>query len=139
MDPRRQRWIAGGLGVLALLVWVRPGRSRPPVPHGRAQAMVERPSPSSVSPPRVSRYPEWGDNPFLIQRGSTPTPTTPAGRVLSGILWDPETPVAIVNGRVVRVGDWVGKWQVAQIQQDRVVLSSGPLTETLTVESSQGQ
>jgi len=62
------------------------------------------------------------------------TTTGPTGPVLNGLLWDPKVPSAIVNSRLVTVGDHLGPWQVIEIQKDRVILSDGATTKTLVVE-----
>jgi len=80
---------------------------------------------------------EWGENPFLMERRTTSTDSgeeSPQGLVLGGVLWDPQTPSAVVNNRVVSVGDYVGVWQVTEIHRDRAVLSDGAKTHVLTVE-----
>ena len=46
--------------------------------------------------------------------------------VLYGILWDPGgNSIAMINDGEVKVGDWVGQYQVREIHQDTVVLHSG--------------
>ncbi len=82
---------------------------------------------------------DWGDSPFLAERGG-PKPTvmgqTASGEelfVLKGILWDARSPSAIVNDRVVSLGEEIGRWHVVEIQKDRVILSDGTSTKALRV------
>ena len=139
MDLRKSPWVAGGLLGVGLLLVVR-GLIAPTHP---AAARPSRPAPE-VPPPTASAVPrpssqsaDWGINPFLVERGSAPRgAATPGGRVLSGILWDADSPSAIVDNRVVRVGDRLGGWRVQEIRQDRVVLSDGETTETLTLPAA---
>jgi hypothetical protein len=59
---------------------------------------------------------------------SNPVPSVKAsayGVQLSGIVWDKDKPMAIINGRVVKVGDNVDGRMVSVIKQDRVVLNDG--------------
>ena len=56
------------------------------------------------------------------------------GYVVTGILWDPERPSAIINNRLVAIGDRLDQWQVAQITRNQVVLSDGATTQTLNLE-----
>lgn len=42
---------------------------------------------------------------------------------LSGIIWDPEGSLALINGKEVKVGDMVGSFKVKRIEKDRVILS----------------
>ena len=52
--------------------------------------------------------------------------------VLTGILWDPSQPVAIINGEMLRIGDSVGGYRVLHITQDQVSLTDGHDTLMLT-------
>lgn len=79
---------------------------------------------------------EWGENPFLIERNTPRAPELPENPgkqevQLQGILWDPEAPTAIINNRVVAVGDQVDRWEVMEIRKDRVFLSDGTSTREL--------
>lgn len=44
---------------------------------------------------------------------------------LSGILFDKDKPMAIINGDVVKIGQRVGSQKVVEIKRDRVILSDG--------------
>lgn len=44
---------------------------------------------------------------------------------LSGILWDPKTPTALIDGQVVKEGDTVGTFRVIRIEKEAVILSDG--------------
>ena len=83
--------------------------------------------------------PEWGENPFIADRDRQAPAAAPKAPeeekiLLQGILWDPLAPTAIVSNRVVARGDRVGRWEVREIQKDRVVLSDGSETRTLRAE-----
>ena len=147
MDPKRQRLVAGVLVMSGILVWVwgltaKPSRSKrsasqrsPAVAQPEARPSAQRPVASSDQPSRFHNAP-WGDNPFLIERrialpAEAAGPTDP---ILSGILWDPEFPSAVVNSRVVAVGDSLGPWQVLEIRKKEVILSDGVNTKVLRVE-----
>jgi hypothetical protein len=62
----------------------------------------------------------WGRDPFSGSSGSSTF-----GLTLSGIMWDAANPIAIINGSPVRAGEFVGKFQVKEILQDKVLLSDG--------------
>ncbi len=47
-------------------------------------------------------------------------PVTLKGTIVGG-----EHPIAIINGRFFRTGDWIGDYQVARIDKDEVLLSAG--------------
>ncbi len=120
MDTR-QRWFLG-LVVVALV-----------------ETVAAAPAPSSEKPSAEqsqSRYSEWGENPFIIDRhgGQSSVEAAPVGPTLSGILWDPSNPCAVINGHLVGVGDHVEGCRVVEITKDEVVLSDGVTTKTLTVQ-----
>jgi hypothetical protein len=50
---------------------------------------------------------------------------------LEGIVWDEENPMAMVNGQIVNVGDWVGDAEVTSIETSTVILQEGDRTVTL--------
>jgi len=50
---------------------------------------------------------------------------------LSGILWDKLMPLAVINNKVVKIGDKVGGSVLVDIKQDRVILSEGSLTREI--------
>ncbi len=47
------------------------------------------------------------------------------GVVLTGILWDKDKPMAIIEGQIVKLGQRVGNQTVMEIKRDRVILSDG--------------
>lgn len=117
---------------------------------GAAPASEEKPQPASVAPAdrAVSKQGSagrqvqreraaelaWGRDPF---NPPTLTAASPGGLHLSGILWDPVQPLAVINGQTAVVGDTVGRYRVTQILQDRVTLTDGTQTLYLHVGSSE--
>lgn len=53
---------------------------------------------------------------------------------LTGILWDPLKPLAIIDGNVVRKGERVGSKVIMDIKRDRVILSDGEVLSELKLE-----
>jgi len=47
-------------------------------------------------------------------------PSTLKGTIVGG-----ENPVAIINGKFLRMGDWIGDYQVVRIDKNEVLLSAG--------------
>lgn len=151
MDPKRQRRVAAILVGVAALIWVWGLMAKRPHPKTAASSIsLEHRAPNVPGPTgagkhpiprmRVSRYTDWGGNPFEMER-HTPAPTpastsaaAPLSYVVSGILWDAQTPSAVVNGRLVGPGDDLGGWKVIEIQKTHVILSDGTTTQTLKVE-----
>jgi hypothetical protein len=56
-----------------------------------------------------------------------------SGLSVSGILWDPTKPIAIINGAMVHVGEEIEGYQVLAINQDRVSVTDGTQTFQLPV------
>lgn len=44
-----------------------------------------------------------------------------AGVRLEGIIWDPETPIAIINDKVMGIGDEVAGAKIVEIKQNEVI------------------
>ena len=52
--------------------------------------------------------------------------------VLEGIIWDPKgDSVAMMNGRILRRGDRIGRFEIVTITKDVVTLKAGEETFTL--------
>lgn len=149
MSLSRKQWITlGVLGILLVVVWARalstPGNrsgrgTRGPAVAGPAAPPKSLPQ-AAAAAAGLAREPssaEWKENPFLADRQPDrpiPTVDNPEGMILSGILWDPVAPTAVVNNQVVGPGESVGPWQVVEIQRDRVILSDGTSALTLEVQ-----
>ncbi len=70
-------------------------------------------------------------DPFSRQSVSA---VTARGLSLSGIAWDSEDPTAIIDSRIVRVGDEIGGYVVIEIRKDTVVLNNGTENLELNLE-----
>ena len=77
----------------------------------------------------------------LKTRTQTKTEDTPKKVVttlprmwLSGIIWDPQNPVAMIDGLDLRVGDRIKGARVVEIRMDSVVLSFASKEYVLTVD-----
>lgn len=44
---------------------------------------------------------------------------------LTGILWDKDKPLAIINGNIIKKGEHLGSKTIVEIKRDRVILSDG--------------
>jgi hypothetical protein len=60
--------------------------------------------------------------------------TTLPSMWLSGIIWDPQNPVAMIDGLDLHVGDRIKGARVVEIRSDSVVLSFGSKHYVLTVD-----
>jgi hypothetical protein len=66
---------------------------------------------------------EWGRDPFSGKVYSAQG--QPMKFKLTGILWDAQEPQAIVNGKIVELGDLLGNYLVVKIGKDTVTLNDG--------------
>ena len=73
---------------------------------------------------------------IVVTATSIPTATSvptvgvsdPSGVLkVSGVIWDPQRPMAIVNGVLVEVGDSVGGYTVESIQKDSINVKGWPM------------
>ena len=55
---------------------------------------------------------------------STPKFFTENNLKLTGVLWDEQSPSAVINGEIVQVGSQLGSFRVARIQPEKVILTS---------------
>jgi len=55
----------------------------------------------------------------------TPVESSSFRLYLTGILWDEKNPTAIINGKIIGIGDKVGGNSVVDIKKDRVILNDG--------------
>lgn len=71
----------------------------------------------------------FSDLPVTIINKSSPNTLS-----LSGILWDTQNPLALINGMTVKVGDKVRNYIITNIEQDKVVLNDGTKDFELKIE-----
>jgi len=57
-----------------------------------------------------------------------------SGLVLSGILWDKNRPMAIIEGEVIEKGERIGNKTVIEIKQDRVIFSDGEVLSEIKLQ-----
>lgn len=73
---------------------------------------------------------QWGRDPF--SRGSTGNQA--GGLSLSGILWDAQAPIVIINGQMLRIGEEVEGYRITQITPEYVAVTDGAETFQLQNE-----
>lgn len=117
-----------GMVCAAILVWCTPG------PVSAAEA-------ARPAPPVVRDAGPWGKDPFgappePVSEGEVgPAATAGASLDLEGIIAGPSGVVAILNGRIVRVGDRVnGEW-VREITPNAVMLQRGQQVRRIGLRS----
>jgi len=121
---------------------LRPGPSpeaRPPQPEqplldlsGGWPASTSFGDPSTIPPPPavdMSGQPSWRRDPFVFGNETrdalrpSSRQTRAAEPVVSSILYSASRRLAIVDGRIVGVGDAVGNYRIVEIERDAVVLA----------------
>lgn len=77
---------------------------------------------------KKTKFSSGARNPF------SPRGSFLAASGLSGILWDKESPKAIINNNIVGIGDKVDGNTLVDIRQDRVILNDGTKNFELLLE-----
>ncbi len=120
------------LGVLAVLSiihgLVKSNRETAKLPEKPAASnknntvVIEEVTTLSSKPPSKSAYSTWGRNPFALpnERGASLEDLR-----LEGILSDKNNFTAIINDRVVGIGEIIEGNTVVAIKADRVILNDG--------------
>ncbi|MDF1544350.1 MAG: hypothetical protein P1R58_04530 [bacterium] len=137
----------------AALLWaafnIGDKKSAEPLPPPNPIAAIATPAPNPTGAPgqvkqirvfgdlaEIESSP-WGSDPFCLKkqhRVNAPRATTiTTSYALSGILYNADDPVAIVNKRPVRVGQDIDGATVLNIEQNRVVLEHDGKRQTLRV------
>ena len=140
---KQQRAILVVLVVVMSAIYTRALRTvSPPARHVQDQPAVhESTSPSAnvalvrqePVPQRESQHQRalllaWRRDPFT--RGAI---GEVSGLTLSGILWDANAPIAIINGQMVHVGEELEGYHVTEITQEHVSITDGTQTFQLKI------
>ena len=140
---QKQFMILGALVVVMIAVYTRAFRgSVPKATSGRvevAEAPTVQPTQEerlTIAQPSQQREAQrqramrlvWRRDPFT--RGAAMGELS--GLQLSGILWDSNEPIAIINGQMVRVGEKLEGYRVVEIAKDRVSVTDG--TQTFQIQ-----
>ncbi|MFH0762303.1 MAG: hypothetical protein V1925_00205 [Candidatus Omnitrophota bacterium] len=111
----------------------KPGAGAAPAAAGKIPKKKASPAAMPVKPhyqlqEEESRNLELTRNPFAAAAGvkADDTSSVQADQIaLSGILWDKDKPLAIINNKVVKTGDKAGGCRVVEIKEESVVLNDG--------------
>ena len=148
MNRLQQLALLSGLGVVMILVYARAFRPRGVSAQAPQPAAIEQPSAATETASEEALTPAtpdqlaqraaqreraqrlaWDRDPFTF----APTAAGLGGLALSGILWDAQQPMAIINGELRRVGDALDGYRITAITQDRVSLTDGTQSYTLSI------
>ena len=77
-----------------------------------------------------SSYGSWSRNPFII--GASIRVGTED--ILEGIIWDAKLPLALINGKTVKIGSKLGSDMVIDIQKNKVILNDGTRDRELKLQ-----
>lgn len=81
---------------------------------------------------------EWGRDPFMF--GTAKVYSDENGvLVLNGIAWDENAPSAIINNKIVKVGDEVAGNKITGIKKDRVIVTKDGSSYELNLRQKVGQ
>jgi hypothetical protein len=75
----------------------------------------------------------WGEDPFLRVPGYATVPSVVEKFTLGGIMFSKQNPAALVNGKMVQEGDWIGSRVVKRIGQNFVILKRKESEIELTI------
>lgn len=143
MSTQRQKIVLAILLAVMAVVYLRAWRPSQPSSPPTAQPQPVEAAPASpieaqerrrdVPAERAAQRQRagelaWGRDPFL--RGGT---EGASGLVLSGILWDAQAPVAILNGQMLRVGEELEGFRITRIAADAVTVTDGAETFQLQI------
>ena len=142
--PQQQLIVFGVLLVVMVAVYTTAFRPRAPEPTSGRVAVAEAPTVPpgqeatiAIAQPSQQREAQrqrvlllaWRRDPFTRGAGIGEV----SGLTLTGILWDPNEPIAVINGQTVQVGDEVDGYQIVAISHDRVSLTDGTPTLQLSI------
>jgi len=128
------------LAVVCVVVYTRAFRrpadravALPPLGHMDSSTPLEplqvvQPSPQREAQRERAKLLAWGRDPFL--RGSI---DSMSGLNLSGIIWDKASPVALINGMPLTVGEEIDGFRIVEILPDRVTITDGTTTHHLRI------
>ena len=103
-----------------------------PLASSKLSAMPTLPetSPQRGAQRKDAAHLAWGRDPFVRDRSSKSATATLA---LTGILWDTQQPMAIINGQALSVGQELDGYRVTSISPDHVSLTDGKQNLDLTI------
>ena len=111
-----------------ILIWsLKPAAPARRKEGGDSASVSALPQKEAVSQTRPrTRFPDWGRNPFTLSEEGV---ESVRGLALEGIVWDEKSPLAVINDRVVGVGDAFDKNRIITITQTEVRLVGDDNTE----------
>ncbi len=137
--PNKARWqrlVLGGSVAVMVAVYARvfrPAHASGDKPHSQSSSVAVPTSAPAASSPAVRDHRD-AQRRQADQLGGPRDPCAGGqvgqaqGLILSGILWDPQRPMAIINGQMAKVGDELDGYRIVQIAPDRVSVSDGGQT-----------
>ena len=124
--------LVSGLAVPAFAAKKAPPKKAPPK-KGGAPAPVEKEEDIGKPELRYTGF-EAKRDPFLppeklvklVERAKTPIVQEKPKQLpkidMQGLIWSPKMPQVIINEKVLGVGDFIGEWEIKEIDRDGIIL-----------------
>ena len=108
----------------------------PPVDAQAAASSLERvrQNEKNLSAQEAFWEKDWGRDPFFVSGSEA---LSGVGLILSGIVWDEKMPVAMINEKVLKIGDVIEGYRLVMISPSSVTIisSSGKESEVRLFEA----
>ncbi len=157
---KRNTIIFACLFAVAIGIWIKGLMYKPPIPADPGQAPSGVPIGNDVvqegqMPVDVplkqkeivkinlkSKYDVWGRSPFINLNETTSEEDTGKQKHgfvlrLTGIMWDEKYPMAVINNKILKIGDIFLDRKLIEIKQDSVVIEQNGVVTTLKVWKEQ--
>lgn len=138
--------VTAALAVVLLVLLGRPFIApKLKAPKAPLVAQPIAPPEPAVAPESASVFEQLKEEASRLKLGRDPFnkpvgPAANAGPVLSGIVWDPREPAAIIDGQIVRIGDMLASpavEKVVDIGKNHVILNDGTRNLELKLETEE--
>lgn len=98
-------------------------QTRPSAPEPKSVKVVTAPEPAKMDPPSAVASTPAVSN-AVVDAMPPPPPPPPQPR-LQAVVFDPQNPSAIVNGKIVHVNDVIGDFRIRAILRNAVLIEFG--------------
>ncbi len=103
---------------------------------GQSTRTVKRGRPDPFAPLKISVRPRLVRPTPKEEQKPEIAPVALSELALSGIVWSPRRPLAVINRTLLGVNDTILGWKIANIERDKVVVEQKGRKEILKIKSS---
>ncbi|MDD5044320.1 MAG: hypothetical protein PHH69_06970 [Candidatus Omnitrophica bacterium] len=114
-----------GSGAARAQSGVSPKHTAVPKPVKKSPTEIEKEKESLAMLEQEAESMKLKRDAFVHEQVASQEEITPSDLILCGIIWDEDSPIAIINGVIVRKGDKVGTSTVKDIEENFVLLNDG--------------